>query len=190
MSTTGVYGDHQGRWVDETTPTVPTSDRARFREKAEQAWLRLHEDTGVPVHIFRLAGIYGPGRSQIDNVRAGVAHRVRKSGHVFSRIHLADVAGILQASMMQPRPGAIYNVCDDEAAPPDEVVAFAARKLGVAPPPLVLFEQAELSFMARSFYADNKRVRNNLVKSEFEYTLKYPTYREGLKALAEQSEET
>ncbi|HIF08669.1 MAG TPA: hypothetical protein EYQ81_01665 [Sneathiellales bacterium] len=91
---------------------------------------------------------------------------------------------------MQPRPGAIYNVCDDEAAPPDEVVAFAARKLGVAPPPLVLFEQAELSFMARSFYADNKRVRNNLVKSEFEYTLKYPTYREGLKALAEQSEET
>jgi nucleoside-diphosphate-sugar epimerase len=128
----------------------------------------------VPVHIFRLAGIYGPGRSQIDNVRAGVVHRVRKSGHVFSRIHVADVAGILQASMMQPRPGAIYNVCDDE----------------VAPPPLVPFEQAELSFIARSFYADNKRVRNNLVKSEFEYTLKYPTYREGLKALAEQSEET
>jgi nucleoside-diphosphate-sugar epimerase len=184
LSTTGVYGDHQGGWVDETTPTAPTSDRARNRADAEEAWFRLGEAIGVPVLIFRLAGIYGPGRSQLDNVRRGTAHRISKPGQVFSRIHVDDVVGILRASMDRPRPGAIYNVCDDEAAPPDEVIAYAAELLDVPPPPLIAFDDADLSPMARSFYADNKRVRNQLVKSELRYEFKYSSYREGLKSMA------
>jgi nucleoside-diphosphate-sugar epimerase len=184
LSTTGVYGDHQGGWVDETTPTAPTSDRSRYRVAAENAWLQLGRDADVPVQVFRLAGIYGPGRSQIDAVRAGKAHRIHKPDQLFSRIHVDDVAGILRASIAHPRAHAIYNVCDDEAAAPDQVIAFAAEQLGVAPPPRVKFDEAELSPMARSFYADNKRVRNQLLKTELGYTLIYPTYREGLAAIA------
>ncbi len=185
LSTTGVYGDHQGAWVDEAASCAPTSDRACFRSRAEHAWLRLAEDIGAPVQVFRLAGIYGPGRNQLAAVHAGTAHRVHKPGQVFSRIHVDDVAGVLRASMARPRPGAIYNVCDDEPAPPEDVVAFAARLAGVTLPPVVPFAQAGLSAMARSFYADNKRVSNDLIKRELGYALKYPTYRDGLRALAE-----
>jgi nucleoside-diphosphate-sugar epimerase len=185
LSTTGVYGDRQGAWVDETTPRSPTSDRARFRSHAEQAWLSLAEDAHAPVHVFRLAGIYGPGRNQLAAVRVGKAHRVQKPGQVFSRIHVDDVTGVLTASMARPRPGAVYNVCDDDPAPPEDVVTFAAQLAGVTPPPVIPFSDADLSAMARSFYADNKRVSNDLIKKELGYALKYPTYRDGLQAIAE-----
>ena len=138
---------------------------------------------GVPVHLFRLAGIYGPGRSALDTVRAGRAQRIVKPGQVFSRIHVDDIAQVLAASIARPRPGAIYNVCDDNPAPPDEVIAYACELLGVEPPPEVPFDQAALSDMARSFYADNKRVANGLIKAELGIRLAYPDYRAGLRAL-------
>ncbi len=137
------------------------------------------------MHIFRLAGIYGPGRNPLENLGAGTARRIVKPGQVFSRIHVDDIVSVLRASMAQPSPGSVYNVCDDEAAPPQDVVAYAASLLGVEPPPEIAFEDANLSPMARSFYADNKRVRNDRIKEELGVTLAYPTYREGLKALLE-----
>ncbi|PJI43913.1 SDR family oxidoreductase [Ferrovibrio sp.] len=183
LSTSGVYGDTDGNWVDETTPVNPNQTRSRRRAEAEAGWLRLQAEQGVPVHVFRLAGIYGPGRNQLEGVRRGTAHRINKPGQVFCRIHVEDIAQVLQASMAQPDPGAIYNVADDEPAPPQDVVAYAAELLGVTPPPDVPFEQAQLSPMAASFYGDNRRVRNDRIKSDLGVTLKYPTYREGLKAL-------
>jgi len=185
LSTTGVYGDRGGAWVDETTPTVPTGPRGARREAAEQAWLELWHAHGRPVHLFRLAGIYGPGRSALDSVRAGRARRVIKPGQVFSRIHVDDIVSVLLASMARPRGGAVYNLCDDEAAPPQDVIAYAAELLGVPPPPEVAFDDAELSPMARSFYAENKRVRNQLIKEELGVRLAYPNYRLGLLALLE-----
>ena len=182
LSTTGVYGDHQGGWVDESTPVAPVTDRGRARAGAEARWLDLHRDHGVPVHLFRLPGIYGPGRSVIDSLRAGTARRIDKPGQVFSRIHAEDIAGALVASMSRPNPGAAYNVCDDEPAPSPEVIAFAAGLLGMEPPPLIPFDQARLSPMAASFYAESKRVSNRRLKQELGYALRYPTYREGLKA--------
>ena len=184
LSTTGVYGDRDGDWVDETAPLAPTGERGRRRVQAEAAWSALLP--GVPVHIFRLAGIYGPGRSALDTVRAGRAQRVVKQAQVFSRIHVDDIAQVLAASIERPRPGAVYNVCDDNPAPPDEVIAHACALLGVAPPPEVPFDQAQLSDMARSFYADNKRVANGLIKAELGVRLAYPDYRTGLQALLEQ----
>ena len=184
LSTTGVYGDRDGDWVDETAPLAPTGERGQRRVEAEAAWSALLP--GVPVHIFRLAGIYGPGRSALDTVRAGRAQRVVKRGQVFSRVHVDDIAQVLAASIARPRPGAVYNVCDDNPAPPDEVIAYACELLGVAPPPAVPFEQADLSEMARSFYADNKRVSNRLIKTELGVDLVYPDYRAGLRALLEQ----
>ena len=183
LSTTGVYGDRGGGWVDEASPLLPTGERGRRRLAAENRWLDLWRQHGIPVHIFRLAGIYGPGRSALDAVRSGQARRIVKPGQVFSRIHVADIAQFLEASMARPAPGAIYNVCDDDPAPPDEVVAFACELLGVAAPPPVPIEQAELSEMARSFYADNKRVSNRRIKQELGVSLRYPSYREGLAAL-------
>jgi len=183
LSTTGVYGDRGGDWVAENTPRRPTLDRSRRRASAEDHWLTLWERDGLPVHVFRLAGIYGPGRSAIDSVRGGTAKRIVKSGQVFSRIHVDDIASVLIASMARPNPGAAYNVCDDNPAPPDEVIAYAAELLGVEPPPVVPFDKAELSEMARSFYADNKRVRNNRIKEELGVRLKYPDYRAGLQAI-------
>lgn len=183
LSTTGVYGDRGGDWVDENSPRKPTLDRSRRRTSAEDSWLTLWERDGLPVHIFRLAGIYGPGRSAIDSVRGGTAKRVVKPGQVFSRIHVDDIASVLIASMAHPNPGAAYNVCDDNPAPPDEVIAHAAELLGVEPPPAVPYEKAEMSEMARSFYADNKRVRNNRIKEELGVSLKYPDYRAGLQAI-------
>ena len=185
LSTTGVYGDRAGGWVDEGSALVPTGDRGKRRAAAEAAWLDLTRRHGLPVHVFRLAGIYGKGRSAIDTVRAGQAKRIDKPGQVFSRIHVDDIARVLAASIAKPNPGAIYNVCDDDPAPPEAVIAEACRLLGVAPPPLVAFERAKagLSDMARSFYADNKRVRNDRIKRELGVTLRYPSYKDGLRAL-------
>jgi nucleoside-diphosphate-sugar epimerase len=180
LSTTGVYGDRAGGWVDETADLSPSGERGRRRAQAEAGWRELWRDRGVPVHVFRLAGIYGPGRSPFAALRAGAARRIDKPGQVFSRIHIDDLARVLLASMTKPRPGAIYNVCDDEPAPPGDVVAYAARLLGLPAPPLVPFEAAELSDMARSFYADSKRVANRLIKDELGVRLRYPDYRAGL----------
>ena len=183
LSTTGVYGDRGGDRVDEDSDLAPTGERGRRRVAAEEAWLDLWERDGLPVHLFRLAGIYGPGRSALDSVRDGTAKRIDKPGQLFSRIHVDDIASVLEASIARPRPGAAYNLCDDEAAPPQEVVAYACALLGREPPPLVPFEEAELSDMARSFYRDNKRVSNARIKQELGVTLEYPTYREGLRAI-------
>lgn len=187
LSTTGVYGDAGGDWVDESSPVQPITARGKARAAAESGWMELHGGRGVPVHIFRLPGIYGPGRSSLDAVRAGTARRIDKPGQVFSRIHVEDIAATLEASMARPNPGAVYNVCDDEPAPGHEVTAHAARLLGVEPPPLIPIDQAELSPMAASFYGESKRVRNSRIKQELGVVLRYPTYREGLAAqLAEE----
>jgi nucleoside-diphosphate-sugar epimerase len=183
LSTTGVYGTRGGGWVDETSELHPTSARAARRAAAEAAWLDRWRTRGVPVHLFRLAGIYGPGRSAFDALRAGTAKRVDSPGQVFSRIHVEDIAQVLLASIARPRPGAVYNVCDDEPSAPADVIARAARLIGVAPPPLVPLDAAGLPPMARSFYADNKRVSNRLIKEELGVALAYPNYRVGLRAI-------
>jgi nucleoside-diphosphate-sugar epimerase len=183
LSTTAVYGDRGGGWVDETSELRPTGDRGARRVAAERGWLDLWRERGVPVHIFRLAGIYGPGRSAIEALRAGTAKRIDKPGQVFSRIHVEDLANALIASMARPRPGAIYNVCDDDPSPPGAVVAYGAALLGTPPPPLVPLEAAGLSPMARSFYDDNKRVSNRRIKEELGVRLRYPDYRAGLAAI-------
>ena len=189
LSTVGVYGDHGGAWVDEETKLNPKSERSRLRIAAEQAWLRFGEEAGKAVQLFRLAGIYGPGRGPLENVRQGKGRRIIKPGQVFNRIHVEDIANVLEASIGKPRAGAIYNVTDDEPAPPQDVVTFAAEVLGVAPPPEVAFEDADLSPMGRSFYNENKRVSNALIKQELGVKLSYPTYREGVRALAGALEE-
>jgi nucleoside-diphosphate-sugar epimerase len=178
LSTTGVYGDRDGEWVDESSPLAPSTPRGKRRLEAERAWAAL-----LPVHIFRLAGIYGPGRNALQSIRDGTARRIVKPGQVFSRIHVSDIAGVLLASMAKPNPGAAYNVCDDEPCPPQDVIACAASLLGVAPPPEIAFEEAKLSPMAASFYAESKRVSNERIKHELGYRLQYPNYREGLRAL-------
>jgi len=183
LSTTGVYGDRSGGWVDEGSTLEPTGERGRRRVEAERRWLDLRRRHGLPVHVFRLAGIYGPGRSALDTVRSGRARRIDKPGQVFSRIHVADIVRALRASMAAPDPGAVYNLCDDDPAPPAEVIAHASELLGVAPPPLVPFASAALSEMARSFYADNKRVSNRRMKERLGVRLLYPSYRDGLRAL-------
>jgi nucleoside-diphosphate-sugar epimerase len=187
LSTTGVYGDRGGDWVDEASALAPSGERGRRRVAAEAGWLDLYRRRGVPVHLFRLAGIYGPGRSALDTVRQGRAQRIDKPGQMFSRIHVADLVAVLRASMARPDPGAIYNVCDDDPAPPEAVVAYACTLLGVDPPPLVPFDQAELSPMARSFYDDNKRVSNRRIKQALGVRLAYPSYREGLQALLQRN---
>ncbi len=184
LSTTAVYGDHGGGWVDEDTPLSPATKRGEWRVAAERAWQDLARQSGLPLHIFRLAGIYGPGRGPFAKLRAGTARRIVKPGQVFSRIHVEDIAQVLIASIRQPRPGAIYNVCDDEAAPPEDVIGYAAELLGLPVPPAEDFETAEMTPMARSFYAESKRVRNDRIKAELGVRLRYPTYREGLQALA------
>jgi nucleoside-diphosphate-sugar epimerase len=184
LGTTGVYGDRGGAWVDESAPVAPTMARTRRRAAAEDRW----RASGLPVHIFRLAGIYGPGpgRNALDAARAGAARRIVKPGQVFGRVHVDDIVQVLCASIARPNPGAIYNVADDEPAPPQDVIAFACELLGVAPPPAVPYEAAELSPMARSFYADNRRIANARIKDELGVRLRYPTYREGLRAILEQ----
>ncbi len=179
LSTTGVYGDRGGAPVTETDALTPTGERGRRRVAAETGWAAL----GLPLHRFRLAGIYGPGRSPLDSVRAGRAHRAVKPGQLFSRIHVEDVASVLAASIARPNPGAAYNLADDEPAPPQDVVLHACRLLGVEPPPEVPIAAAGLSPMALSFYQENKRVVNRRIKDELGVRLAYPTYREGLAAL-------
>ena len=186
LSTTAVYGDHQGDWVDEATPATPTAERGRWRLQAEQDWTAI---PGLPLHIFRLAGIYGPGRGPFAKVRAGTARRIIKPGQVFSRIHVEDIAQTLAASIARPDPGAVYNLCDDDPAPPQEVIAHAAALLNRPLPPAEDFETAEMTPMARSFYAESKRVRNDRIKKELGVTLKYPSYREGLADLLVREEE-
>jgi len=188
LSTTGVYGDRGGGWVDETAALLPTGERGRRRVAAEQGWLDLWRGHGVPVHIFRLAAIYGPGRSAFDALCAGTARRIDKPGQVFSRIHVEDLASVLTASIERPRPAAVYNVCDDDPAPPAEVVAHAAELLGSELPPLVPLDTAGLSPLARSFYDDNKRVANRLIKTELGVALRYPDYRTGLAAILDSPE--
>ena len=183
LSTTGVYGDRGGDWVDEDSALAPTGARATRRLAAERAWLELHRERGLPLHIFRLAGIYGPGRSALDQVRAGTARRIDKPGQVFSRIHVDDIATVLEASIARPHPGRAYNLCDDHPAPPAEVVAQACALLGLEAPPLVPYEAAGLSAMARSFYRDNKRVSNRRIKEELGVALAYPDYQAGLAAI-------
>jgi nucleoside-diphosphate-sugar epimerase len=183
LSTVGVYGDQEGNWVDESTPPKPNSARTEARVEAEQAWLAFGEDIGVPVQIFRLAGIYGAGRSVFDKLKSGTARRVKKDGQVFSRIHVEDIASVLEASIARPQAGAIYNVADDEPAAPGDVVAYAAELIGVEPPPEVDFAEADLTPMARSFYQGSRRIANARIKSELGVKLRYPTYREGLAAL-------
>ncbi|WP_370644913.1 SDR family oxidoreductase [Microvirga sp. ACRRW] len=183
LSTTGVYGDHAGMWVDEATPATPQSRSSVQRYAAEQVWLDLGRQTGKAVQIFRLTGIYGPGRNALANLAQGTARRIVKPGQVFNRIHVEDIAATLAASLRKPRAGAIYNVTDDEPAPPQDVVTFASWLASVEPPPEIAFEAAEMSPVARSFYAENKRVSNRLIKEELGVRLAYPTYREGLQAL-------
>ncbi|MCF2906120.1 SDR family oxidoreductase [Octadecabacter sp. CECT 8868] len=179
LSTTGVYGDHEGGWVDETTPLTPSTKRGQLRVEAEQAWQEL----GLPLHIFRLAGIYGPGRGPFAKVRNGTARRIIKQGQVFSRIHVDDIAQVLAASISQPNPGAIYNLCDDDPAPPEDVIGHAAELLGLPLPPAQDFETAEMTQMARSFYAESKKVRNDRIKDELGVKLLFPDYRVGLASL-------
>ena len=182
LSTTGVYGDHQGGWVDENTPLSPSTKRGQLRVAAEADW----QSMDLPLHIFRLAGIYGPGRGPFAKVRNGTARRIIKSGQVFSRIHVDDIAQVLAASIARPNPGAIYNLCDDDPAPPQDVIAYAAELLGLPVPPALAFEDADMTAMARSFYAESKKVRNDRIKDELGVTLRYPDYRAGLQALLAQ----
>ncbi|MEM9785887.1 MAG: SDR family oxidoreductase [Pseudomonadota bacterium] len=183
LSTTGVYGDHRGDWVDENTPLTPATKRGIARVKAEAAWVAIPD---LPLHIFRLAGIYGPGRGPFSKVRNGTARRIIKKGQIFSRTHVADIARVLAASINKPNPGAAYNVCDDDPAPPEDVIAYAAELLGLPIPPAVDYETAEMTPMARSFYAESKKVRNDRIKDELGVELLYPDYKTGLKALLAQ----
>lgn len=186
LSTTGVYGDQSGGWVDETSPLAPSTERGRWRATAEAQWQAFAAETGLPLHIFRLAGIYGPGRGPFEKVRDGTARRIIKPGQVFSRIHVDDIASVLMASIARPNPGAIYNLCDDDPAPPQDVIAEAARLLNLPLPPEQDYATADLSPMARTFYAESKRVRNDRIKTELGVRLAYPDYRAGLRALLAQ----
>lgn len=185
LSTTAIYGDHAGGWIDEKTPPAPSSRRGSLRLKAEEQWTSLLLHEGFPLHIFRIAGIYGPGRSAIDAVRSGTAQCIEKPGHVFNRIHVDDIAQSLVASINKPRPGAVYNLADDAPSSSEEVIRFACNLLGLAPPPPVRFDQAELAPIVRSFYKDNKRVHNHAIKEELGVSLLYPDYRNGLQACLE-----
>ena len=186
LSTTGVYGDTGGALVDEASALNPSNDRNQRRATCEQGWL------SVSAHIFRLAGIYGQGRSSMDRLRSGLARRIDYPGHLFSRIHVDDIAQTLIASINQPSPGQIYNLCDDEAAEQQVVEAYAAELLGIEPPPLVPFDEAirEMSPIAKTFWQDNRRVDNARIKNELGVKLIYPTYREGLTAIYQSSSRT
>ena len=184
LSTTGVYGDHAGGWVDESAELTPATKRGQMRVEAEAAWGAV---PGLPLHIFRLAGIYGPGRGPFEKVRNGTARRIVKPGQVFSRIHVEDIARVLEASIERPNPGAAYNVCDNDPAPPQDVIGYAAELLGLPLPPEVAFEEAEMSPMARSFYAESKKVDNRRMREELGVQLRYPDYRAGLMALLDEA---
>jgi nucleoside-diphosphate-sugar epimerase len=181
-STVGVYGDFGGAWVDETAATDPVNRRSRRRVEVEQQWREYAAVRGLPLTILRLAGIYGPGRSAFDKLRDGTARRIVKPGQVFNRIHVEDIGRVTMLAAKAKLAGT-FNLADDLPAPPQDVIAHAAELLGVAPPPPVPFETADMTPMARSFYADNKRVSNRAIKAALGIELLYPTYREGLAAI-------
>lgn len=183
LSTVGVYGDHQGNWVDEDTVCRPVSKRSRWRDAAERGWINLAEQTGLPIALLRLSGIYGPGRNALIRLQSGTARRLIKPGQVFNRIHVDDIAGAA-AHLAAKQAGGIWNVTDNEPAPPQDVIAFGSQLIGVTPPPEIDFETADLTPMARSFYGENKRVSNRKLK-ESGYELRYPDYRVALTALWE-----
>jgi nucleoside-diphosphate-sugar epimerase len=184
LSTIGVYGDADGAWIDEDAATEPNSARNRARVMAEQGWLALGERAGKKITILRLAGIYGPDRNTLVNLREGKARRLVKPGQVFNRIHVADIARAIEKAFAVDAPSGIFNVTDNEPAPPQDVIAYAAELLGIDPPPEIPFESADLTPMARSFYSSNKRVANRRMKERLGVRLAYPTYREGLRSLA------
>jgi nucleoside-diphosphate-sugar epimerase len=186
LSTVGVYGDHGGAWIDETTPATPKQERSRWRLAAEDKWLALGQRSGKRAQVFRLPGIYGPGRSAIERVREGTAQRIVKPGQVFNRVHVDDIAAALAAAIAGRGAHDIYNVTDDEPAPPQDVIAYAAELLHMPAPPEIAFKDAKLSPMAASFYAENKRVSNARMRDELGVTLKFPSYREGLQAILAQ----
>jgi nucleoside-diphosphate-sugar epimerase len=185
LSTVGVYGDRGGAWVDEDSSTNPTSERSRRRVAAEEAWRAFGNREHKRVQIFRLAGIYGPGRSAIDRLRAGTAQRIVKPGQVFNRVHVDDIARVLHAAMTRTGSFAVYNVADDEPAPPQDVIAYAARLLQLPFPPEIAIEEAELSPMAMSFYVENKRISNARLRADLGVELEFPSFREGLRAILE-----
>ena len=186
LSTVGVYGDAKGAWVDETSPVRPLTERSLRRAEAERAWLDFGARNGRRVEVFRLAGIYGPGRNVIDHLRAGTARRIVKPGQVFNRIHVDDIARVLAAAIDTDTGHRVFNVSDDEPAPPEDAVAYAAELLGLPVPETVAFEAAGLSGIAASFWSECKRVRNDRIRRDLGVELLYPTYREGLRALAVQ----
>jgi nucleoside-diphosphate-sugar epimerase len=188
LSTVGVYGDAGGGWIDEGTPPNPATARARQRIAAERQWLELGTNASFAVQIFRLAGIYGPGRNALLKIADGTAKRIVKPGQVFNRIHTEDIAQVLMASIERPSRNAVYNVADDEPGPPQDVIAYAAELLSREPPPEIPFEEADQTPMARAFYEDNKRVRNTRIKSDLGVTLRYPTFRDGIQALFQAGE--
>ena len=183
LSTTGVYGDRGGRWVSETSALNAQSVEGARRVAAERDWRQMGRGMGLTVTAFRLPGIYGPGRSPLDRLREGTARRLVKPGHVFSRIHVDDLAAGLQASIARPRAGGIYNLCDDEPAPAAEVTAYAAGLLDLEPPPEEAWDPAALSPAAQRFWAECKRVSNARAKAELGWRPAYPSYREGLRAV-------
>ncbi len=183
ISSTGVYGDTQGEWVDESSPLKPVTELNVRRVETENNWLNLARQNGCPVMVFRCVAIYGPGRNLLISVQKGRARRIEKPGLVFSRIHVEDLARTLEASINNPQPGEIYNVSDDLPSPPSEAVGYACKLLNVEPPPLISFESAELSEIARGFYQTCKRVGNKKIKEELGVKLKYPDYRSGLDAI-------
>jgi nucleoside-diphosphate-sugar epimerase len=184
LSTIGIYGDSGGAWVDEESPPKPGSKRSIARLAAEAAWRRLGAENGKAVAVLRLAGIYGPGRNALATVADGTARRIVKPGQVFNRIHVTDIAQAIDACFAQAAAG-VFNLADDEPAPPQDVIAFAAELMGQPPPPEIPFDdaRASMSAMAQSFYGENRRVRNDKLKQTLGVRLAYPTYREGLRAL-------
>lgn len=185
LSTVGVYGDAGGAWIDETAPLRPTSERNAMRVGVEEDWLALSRESGKAVQFFRLAGIYGPHRNALVNLKRGTARRLVKPGQVFNRIHVEDIAGAVFSGLSRPDVGPFINITDNEPAPPQDVIAYAADLLGVEPPPQIAFDEAELTPMARSFYGENKRVSNRLMREGLGHEPIYPTYREGIKACFE-----
>lgn len=185
LSTTGVYGNTDGAFIDEKAPLNPSNARSERRVVAETAWLDLYKKANISVHIFRLAGIYGPGRSVFNQIAKGTAKRINKPGHAFSRIHVDDIARVLAASISKPNPGAIYNVCDNEPAPPAEVTEYACHLLDKEPPPMEGFDviKDRMSPMGLSFWTDNRRVDNTRIRKELGVKLRYPDYRAGLQAI-------
>lgn len=180
LSTTGVYGDHQGAWVNELSASIAPGKSGQLRLDAEQAWISLARKQQFPLHLFRLAGIYGPQRNVLERILAGKQHSIYKEGQFFSRIHVEDIVSILLASMKQPQPLAIYNVADDEPTPAHVLDAYAASLLHRDPLPLQPYETAKLSPMALDFYTHNRRVSNTKIKQELRIKLHYPSYKQGL----------